>query len=189
MHSTIRSELYAAVNGALNAIPSDLRKDIYALSFFIQDEEDDPRRPTLTVGFNTIEKWRGSVEKASSSDEAKWNFAFWLQNEIWATTGGKWAKRIAKWVDALGFSYTDEDEADDFEGCMELGESITKSFVGLACEVATTLHETGAIVAVFGRQVPIIVHELEYYDEIADQTANANPPGLVEEFVAWVRES
>ena len=27
-------------------------------------------------------------------------------------------------------------------------------------------------------QFPMIVHELEYYDEIAVQTASAKPPGL-----------
>jgi len=39
----------------------------------------------------------------------------------------------------------------------------------------------------FGQSVPIIVHELEYYDQIAEQTRKANPPGLTLEFEAWVR--
>jgi len=30
------------------------------------------------------------------------------------------------------------------------------------------------------------VHELEYYDEIAVQTAAANPPGVAGEFEDWI---
>ncbi|MEV7438623.1 hypothetical protein [Streptomyces griseoviridis] len=35
--------------------------------------------------------------------------------------------------------------------------------------------------------MPVIVHELEYYEAIARQTEAANPPGLADEFTSWVR--
>ena len=187
MQSTLASEVFAAVEAALGTAPGKERADIYAVSFFIYDDDDDPRRPSLTVGYNTNQKWHDSIADASGSDEAKWNYAFWLQNDLWATGRGEWASRIEAWVDGLGLSYTDEDEEADFDRCMELGAKITASFVSLACEVAARLHATGTIVTVFGRPLPIIIHELEYYDQIADQTANANPPGLAGEFVSWVR--
>ena len=38
----------------------------------------------------------------------------------------------------------------------------------------------------FLRPIPIIVHELEYYDQIASQTVEANPAGLAHEFADWV---
>ncbi|MET8206232.1 hypothetical protein ABZT51_09325 [Streptomyces sp. NPDC005373] len=38
-----------------------------------------------------------------------------------------------------------------------------------------------------GRTVPVIVHELEYYEAIVLQTEAANPPGLADEFTSWVR--
>lgn len=38
----------------------------------------------------------------------------------------------------------------------------------------------------FLHSIPIVVHELEYYDQIASRTAAANPPGLAKEFVEWV---
>jgi hypothetical protein len=41
--------------------------------------------------------------------------------------------------------------------------------------------------ALFGKTIPVIVHELEYYDQIADQTLKANPPSAADEFAAWVR--
>lgn len=187
LQSTLTSSIYADVGHALGSIQSDQRGDVYALSFFIYDDDDDPRRPSLTVGYNTKQRWQESIAGASSPDEAKWNYAFWLQNQLWATDRENWAERIEAWVGDLGFLYTDEEEDADFDRCMELGAKVTENFVSLACSVAAKLHETGAIVAVFGRPLPIIVHELEYYDQIADQTALANPPGLADEFVSWVR--
>jgi len=32
----------------------------------------------------------------------------------------------------------------------------------------------------------VLVHELEYYDEIVEQNRSANPPVLVDEFARWV---
>ncbi|MFJ4960698.1 hypothetical protein ACIQCR_34880 [Streptomyces sp. NPDC093249] len=48
-------------------------------------------------------------------------------------------------------------------------------------------HTTGIIARSIGRTVPVIVHELEYYEAIARQTEAANPPGLAGEFTSWVR--
>lgn len=33
----------------------------------------------------------------------------------------------------------------------------------------------------------MLIHELEYYDQIATQTEAANPPGLADDFITWVR--
>jgi hypothetical protein len=52
---------------------------------------------------------------------------------------------------------------------------------------AKLLHDEGDIAALFGNTIPVIVHELEYYDQIADQTIMANPRGVADEFAAWVR--
>lgn len=49
------------------------------------------------------------------------------------------------------------------------------------------LDSTGIIERSIGRTVPVIVHELEYYEAIARQTEAANPPGLADEFTSWVR--
>ena len=51
--------------------------------------------------------------------------------------------------------------------------------------VARRLHEDGIITGKFGRTVPIIVHELEIYDAIIEQTREANPPGATDEFEEW----
>lgn len=50
--------------------------DIYAISFFVYDLDDDPDMPTVTIGYNTLSHWEASIEKASDEAEAKWNYAF-----------------------------------------------------------------------------------------------------------------
>lgn len=182
-------EIQEGVTAALRAIPDKEKAQLYALSFFIYDNEDDPRQPTLTVGYNTEAQWKKSIPNASSSDEAKWNYAFWLQNEIssFGQPGSSSAQTVSEWVRALGLAYSDQEEEDNFDECMELGEQITNHFVQTICQVAKNLHESGIITTVFGRPIPILIHELEYYGSIADQTEYANPAGVADAFVGWVR--
>ena len=67
------------------------------------------------------------------------------------------------------------------------GEPLTRAFVQLLVAVVQRLHQ-GDIGRIFLRPLPVIIHELEYYDEIARQNVAANPPGLVtDEFVRWCR--
>ncbi|AYC36345.1 hypothetical protein DWG14_00554 [Streptomyces griseorubiginosus] len=64
---------------------------------------------------------------------------------------------------------------------------IQSHFNQTCCLLARTLHTNGVIERSVGRTVPVIVHELEYYEAIARQTETANPPGVADEFTAWVR--
>ena len=69
---------------------------------------------------------------------------------------------------------------------MRIGSDITAYFVDACVRIAQALHENGVIEQYFSRPIPILVHELEYYDEIAIQTRLANPPGLAKEFEDWI---
>ena len=52
-------------------------------------------------------------------------------------------------------------------------------------EVVQELHSSGFIQEQFGKEIPVIIHELEYYDEIAQQNQRANPPETIEEFLEF----
>jgi len=177
------------ISNALARIDAAAVPDIYALSFFVDDADGDPRYPWLQLGYNTRAQATASIPPAASdAAEAKWNFAFWLQNELAfigepGTEGRQLLERALK---AEGLWYTDEEEAGDFERCMLVADRITAYFVDACVRIAQALHASGAIAERFGHPVPIIVHELEYYDQIAIQTQAANPPGLAQEFVDWV---
>src|SRR5262245_54225072 len=165
MPTSIFAEVPRALAATLARIPTTEISQIYALSFYVCDEDDDPRRPTLTIGYNTTAQWHRSRPRASSADEAKWNFAFWLHNEllVFGRSNSSSAAIITDWIAKQGLSYTDAQEDADFDRCLELGSKITTRFVEAACDLALAMHDQGLITQVFGRAVPIIVHELEYY--------------------------
>ena len=179
---------YSAICAALANIDTAIKPDIYALSFFVDDLDDDPRFPVLQLGYNTRTRVAEQRPFASDSKEATWNFAFWLQNELKyigepGTEGGLLLEVLFK---TEGLWYSDEEEDDDFDRCMQIASDITACFVKSCVRIAQTLHSDGVIVEQFSVPLPIIVHELEYYDAIAVQTRSANPAGLTKEFEAWI---
>jgi hypothetical protein len=186
------------VLNALKSVDAAVAEDVYAVSFYVYDDSDDPRRPTLEVGYNTNAQWKSCSPSrgkssgwpiASDSNEAKWNYAFWLQNSLLklGLPGTDSAALCEEWLKADGLWYTDEEDEQDFDKCDEVAEAITQTFTALCVRIARSLHDSGIIEQCFKRPIPVLVHELEYYDQIAEQTEQANPPGLAKEFVAWVR--
>ncbi len=180
--------MYEKIKNTIQKWPEDICRDIYAISFFIYDEEDDPRYPTLTLGYNTNEQLKSVASRYSDAEEAKWNYAFWLQN-VEAVVGDKSdAPLRERWIRGLGLWYEDDMLDEDFDRTLQLDEVITKKFVELAVSVSRKLHATGVFEKQFSRQIPILIHEYEYYDEIARQNERANPSEIIKEFVTWVDE-
>ena len=79
---TLFESFYAKAEKAIKKIGKQDIKDIYAISFWKDNLEDDPRCPVITIGYNTLTQVEAAKKNASSPMEAKWNYAFWLQNEI-----------------------------------------------------------------------------------------------------------
>lgn len=154
---------YDLLRQHIEAIDSDLAVSIYALSFYLDDNPGDDYKPTLWLGYNTEKQLddctpsslnNSSNRKASGRNEAKWNYAFWLQNKLCAIgEEGTPSQAIRnEWIDWL----LPQDD-------------ISKCFADLCVRVARQLHKTGVIRQKFSRDIPIIVHELEYYDQIAHE--------------------
>lgn len=68
-----------------------------------------------------------------------------------------------------------------------IAAQIEAQFNQACVRLARHLHDSDAIEGAIGRRVPVIVHELEYYEGIARRTEAANAPGLADDFTAWVR--
>lgn len=178
--------LLRSVREALTAIPAADGPDIYAISFFTYDEDDEPQQPALTVGYNTESQVKHVLDNAKDRGgrrypdpaEARWNYAYWLQNEL-AVIGDsnrdpEGAAQRTQWIKAIP----------RFHGHPEL---ITARFVAACVRMTHSLHEAGLIERAVGHPVPVLIHELEYHEQIAKQTEAANPPGLAKAFAAWVR--
>ena len=179
---------YEKLKKAINNIPNDKAKDIYALSFYFYVEDDDSRYPTIEVSYNTNQQYTNETENASSETEAKWNYAFWLQEEI-EKIGGEEDKLLAKWFKETPYYYSEEEneEAEDddelFDKLLERGEQFETEFVNELSILTQKLFDHNVIKEKFGKEIPILIHELEYYDKPIEWTKKANKPEIIEEFI------
>lgn len=167
------------VTNALRRVEPADATDVYVVSLFVYDEDDDPCRPTVMVGFNTEGAVGRELGNACDPDEARWNSAFWLQSDLGILCDS--------WSDPGGAALRDEWVRDRrLEPDVHSPGYVTRSFVGLLERVVRSLHQDGVIASLFGRSIPVLIHELEYYAEIAEQNQRANPDGLAGAFANWI---
>jgi Domain of unknown function (DUF4303) len=188
MMTKIVEEVFGRVSRALHSLTETERGDVYAVSLFVYDHEDEPSTPTVEVSVNTEAHVALRTPDASDADEARWNFAFWPQQPI-DVIGGPNDPAGKQIIDAsfsnAGLTYDPDDYSDE---ALEVGRRMTEAFVAACVAAVQRLHSEGAVEAVFGLPIPVFVHELEYYDEIAEQNRLANPAELVEPFSRWIHE-
>lgn len=92
-----------------------------------------------------------------ADDEVRWNYAFWLQNEKALFDDSVYVRNI--------------------ENCGSLA---------VLANAVKQLHSFGIIAEIFGREIPVIIHELEYYPEIAEYNIKANGKQLLpKEFIEF----
>jgi hypothetical protein len=178
----------AHIQRRLREMPSQLAKDVYAISLYMDVAEQE-----ITFSVNTysqVELALAGKSKGyglpSGELEARWNYAFWMQepgSRFLTPSESEDAKLWNSVLEKLGLQYSDKDDF-DIEN-YEIG--VAKALSELSIKVSLALHASGIIQEVFHRDIPVIIHQLEYDDAIADITESANPAGVAAEFVAWVR--
>lgn len=171
------------IEHALTAANSPDVADAYVVSLWVNDEADDPACPTALIGYNTEARVSETTAQASSEREARWNFAFWLQNDLGMLcdpdSDPEGTELRNQWVEG-GYVELDDDTDPRF---------VTRQFVAMLQRVVLALHRDGLVQRVFGRPIPVLIHELEYYDQIAEQNLRSNPDGLARPFADWVLDS
>ena len=175
---TLFESFYAKAEKAIKKIGKHDIKDIYAISFWKDNLEDDPRCPVITIGYNTLTQVEAAKKNASSPMEAKWNYAFWLQNEI-GTIGGN-DKNLRQYFKETNLFYTQQEysraekrgEENKFD---EQDNQMQSAFMDIIISVIQELHKRGVVKEHLGKEVPVIVHELEYYDLPIEWTTRSNP--------------
>ncbi|WP_234047100.1 hypothetical protein [Streptomyces adelaidensis] len=93
-----------------------------------------------------------------------------------------------RWISELGLWYDEPTDAEDWMATAgPIASQVEANFNQACVSLARHLHDVGVIESTVGRRVPVIVHELEYYEGIARRTEAANPSVLADDFTAWVR--
>lgn len=153
------------------------KQDIYAVSLYVYDDYDNPYDPVVVLGYNTIERYKSQIKRASGESEAKWNYAFWLQNKELEFGQGETKELVKEWIEENGYTYYDRHREFDEESY----EGLTEKFVSVLIEIVKELHHSGFIKEQFDKEIPVLIHELEYYELILEQNIEANSSELIEE--------
>lgn len=166
-------------------------KDIYALSFGFDCDDDDERYPKITLGYNTLSNFKEEAYNADTKEEVKWNFAYWLQNEV-ETIGGKTDEFLNNWFRTSAYFYTEEEnerameeDEDLYEKILKKGDKFRKEFISEVICFAKKLFEDKVIEKTFGSDIPIIIHQMECSDDHIRWTKKANPAKIVKEYLHY----
>ena len=124
--------------------------DVYAVSAFFELNSADGSA-AFYIGFNTETEYSNNISAASDESEARWNYAYWLQND----------KPLFE-DNNVHVKYADCGGAER-----------------LLVNAVKNLRKSGVIIEVFGRDIPVIIHGLEYYPELAEYNISANTKKLV----------
>lgn len=189
----MRDVLEESIKSAMSKWDDD---GIYAISLWVTSWDDNPYEPVVILGYNTERQVSDTAPKASSECEARWNFAFWLQNDELSFGGnlhktpGDSPALVARWVRSIGFPFYTAQEIEivpdeDIDEVMMEGEKVTKAFYEVLVNIVQDLHASGFIRQTLGRDVPVIIHDLEYVEGISDYNIRANGDMLPAEFVAF----
>lgn len=191
------TNLQAYLETRLKAVLGNWHEEgIYAISFFLDTNEAYEYNgfsnvTFFSVSYNTEKDCPG----AGSLDEARWNYAFWRQNEtpiLDADAAPEGMKILFDWYREEGYTNIGQENVEtayDSEmryigkgpvGCYELLEQVTAA--------AKWLQQSGFIQKTFGKQIPIILHDLTYTWYTIEATKKANPHGEAETFLAAMKE-
>lgn len=187
------TQTLAALKEALHGIPPKIAKDVYALSFLITCEDDDPRYPLLEVSYNTQKNVRAQLPESENERDARWNFAGWLQDMI-CMAGGLEDEAWRDWMEASPDAYSDDEHDRSFsdeallDSVEAKGDRLYTAFSDQCVQLALTLAQDGTLARVFGKPIPILVHDLDYSDDAIAWTEAANAPALIADWMTYLRE-
>mgnify|MGYP007128762833 FL=1 len=183
---------YEKLKNAIQEIVNEEdKKDVYALSFYYTCDDDDLRFPKITLSYNTLSNVKEESYNAASKEEAKWNFDYWLQTEM-ETIGGKKDKLLKQWFAKTPHFYTDEEndraieeDEDLYDKLLKKGDRFCKEFIKEVIALAKQLLDEGEIEKIFGRNIPIIIHQQDFEETPIIWTKKANPAKLIKEFLEY----
>lgn len=163
-------------------------EEIYALSFFVYTNEGSDNIPTFVISYNTEE----DCNYSSQLSEERWNYAYWRQDENEIIGDEESTNILLKYFVENGIKdigYEDEtlmyDEDYNYIG---RGSNGYYELLQIVSNVAKRLHDNKVIINTFKREIPIIIHDLEYSWFSEEATKNGNPKGIAEKFLKELRQ-
>lgn len=165
--------------------------DIYAISFFVNSNEAYEYK-----NYNNVSMWAISYnteedcDGADALDEERWNYAFWRQNitpVIDIDEPNEYTEMLFDWYIENGITDIGEENEDEMydKNYNYIGKGPVGHYelIQIASVVARKLQEDGIIKEHFGKEMPVIIHGLEYTWYDIEATKKANPNGEADTFL------
>lgn len=139
---------------------------VYALavSYQLGGDENGEWGPDFSFAYNTEQYFERM--KSNPGLRARWNFINWKEEYI----GGLDNAAVKRWL--AGNNWTFDEYADE-----DTIEDLAYDILVLA---VTELHKSNVIKNHFGKELPVIIHGMEYYDKTAVMSVKANGAGLLD---------
>lgn len=170
------------LNKIKETIVNSSKEDVYAVSLYLEYYNDNVYMPTVTVSYNTNQNLNENIDRGIDPIEAKWNYAYWLQDELYVFGLDETKNIVREWFIKNNFEYMNDEEFFSNEINENLIEHIDLKIKEELVDIVKNLHDSGFIKEQFGKEIPVIIHELEYYEKILEINKKANPAGLLKEF-------
>ncbi|WP_199830723.1 hypothetical protein [Streptomyces sp. MMG1533] len=191
--SVFQAHLRESAAGILERFPPPLRPEIYALSFRIWRIDYDDRHPYVAIGYNTESQYERE-KQPEDPGEARWNYACWLldgfemlgnvpEDPAGSPLHEDEVKRLGIWYDGE-HDLMKVGEDDEIDAKCDL---LRLHFYDACIDLARHLHASGRIEKLFGRRLPVVVFDMDCPGWEIEATEAANPPELIEDFLAWQR--
>jgi len=153
---------------------------IYAISFFVHTNEASNNIPYFAISYNTEEDCNHSPQLS----EERWNYAYWRQDEREIISDEESTNVLLQWYEEnyiKNIGQEDKELMYDDE-CHYIGKGPSGKYelIQVITDLSKRLHDEGVMVNTFKRDIPIIIHDLEYAWYELEATKMGNPDGLVD---------
>lgn len=146
--------------------------DIYAFSFYMDYDIDSLSDLRLYFGYNTESQVEKEKCKDFDDETIRWNYNFWLQNETFCFGEDGMSRGLVK-------AWFKQQKIREYES-VEL-------FVQQVIYTVREIHKSGIIKEKFGMELPIIIHTMNYHDNIAKINIKANGELLDKAFIEYCK--
>jgi len=145
----------------------------------------------LEMSHNTESQAQAAASLVKDPREARWNYAYWLQEPtaIFGRDSKQERRDIAvrdAWMRQTDLFYNDEEEIEYPDMVEPKMERLPTAFHEVLTRVATRLHGDSVLDKRWGKPLPIIIHNGDFDEETLRLTRAGNPPEVLSEFGEWM---
>lgn len=156
-------------NKIIEIIQSWNVKNGYAISVLIHGIS------TISLDYN-----EENEDNADIHSEKRWNYALWEQHNYKVLKTNKEMELLQNWLNVIDIQFNEDYSINNLID--------NDHFTDIIIKIMNEVRNEGLIKKVFGKEVPIIIHNLEYCDHVINLTKRVNDKKLLTDFIQWYQK-